>query len=72
VGLNLTTMEIRCTLQNNHGVNEMDGTVRGNIKPGSKVRVVKKQDQRSGKLTEDIALKVLTNSQTDHQTFFII
>lgn len=30
----------------------MDGTVRNNIKIGSKVLVVQKQDQRSGKLTE--------------------
>lgn len=42
----------------------MDGTKRSNIKPGDKVKVVKKQDQRSGKLTEGIVLKLLTNSAT--------
>ena len=40
----------------------MDGTKRENIKIGSKVLVVQKQDQRSGKLTEGVVLKLLTNS----------
>lgn len=40
----------------------MDGTVRSNIKPGMKVQVVQKQDQRSGKLTEGIVMRLLTNS----------
>jgi len=40
----------------------MDGAKRANIKPGSKVRVVQKHDQRTGKLTEGIVLKILTNS----------
>lgn len=43
----------------------MDGTVRSNIKPGMKVQVVQKQDQRSGKLTEGIVMRLLTNS-TNH------
>lgn len=30
----------------------MDGTIRSNIRIGSNVRVVQKQDQRTGKLTE--------------------
>lgn len=42
----------------------MSGTVRQNIKPGIKVRVVQKQDQRSGKLTEGVVSKLLTNSAT--------
>lgn len=42
---------------------QMDGTVRSNIKIGSKVMVVQKQDQRTGKLTEGIVMKILTNSQ---------
>lgn len=42
----------------------MDGTIRKNIKPGTRVRVVQKQDQRSGKLTEGVVLKLLTNSPT--------
>ena len=33
-----------------------------NIKPGSKVRVVQKQDQRSGKLTDGIVQRILTKS----------
>ena len=41
----------------------MDGTNRGNIKPGTRVAVVQKQDQRSGELTEGIVKKILTNSQ---------
>jgi len=35
---------------------------RENIKPGSKVRVVQKQDQRSGKLTDGIVQRILTTS----------
>ncbi|SUY47579.1 Uncharacterized conserved protein (DUF2196) [Clostridium putrefaciens] len=41
----------------------MIGTKRDNIKIGSKVTVVQKQDQRSGKLTEGIVKRILTNSQ---------
>ncbi len=33
-----------------------------NIKPGSKVRVIQKQDQRSGKLTDGIVQRILTKS----------
>ncbi|SFB35368.1 YwbE family protein [Clostridium frigidicarnis] len=40
----------------------MDGTKRENIKPGTKVMVVQKQDQRSGKLTEGVVKRILTNS----------
>lgn len=40
----------------------MDGTKRNDIKPGIKVMVVQKQDQRSGKLTEGVVKKLLTNS----------
>ena len=42
----------------------MDGTKRKNIEVGMKVKVVQKQDQRSGKLTEGIVSRILTNSQT--------
>jgi uncharacterized repeat protein (TIGR03833 family) len=41
----------------------MDGTIRKDIKVGAKVLVVQKQDQRSGKLTEGVVQKLLTNSQ---------
>ncbi|MGL4335265.1 MAG: YwbE family protein [Turicibacter sp.] len=40
----------------------MDNTKRGNITPGSKVLVVQKQDQRTGKLTEGVVKRLLTNS----------
>lgn len=41
----------------------MNGTVRKNIKIGSNVKVVRKQDQRTGKLTEGKVMRILTNSQ---------
>lgn len=40
----------------------MENNMRENIKIGAKVNVVKKQDQRSGELTEGIVLKILTKS----------
>ncbi len=40
----------------------MDGTRRSNITIGAKVMVVQKQDQRSGKLTDGVVKKILTNS----------
>lgn len=40
----------------------MDGTIRENIKQGTKVKIVQKQDQRSGKLTEGVVQKILTKS----------
>jgi uncharacterized repeat protein (TIGR03833 family) len=42
----------------------MLGTKRENIKQGSIVRVVQKQDQRWGKLTEGVVSNILTNSAT--------
>ena len=42
----------------------MSGTKRSNIKPGLHVRIVLKQDQRSGKLTEGIVKDILTKSPT--------
>ncbi len=41
----------------------MNGTIRKDIKIGTKVLVVQKQDQRSGKLTEGVVKKLLTNSE---------
>jgi uncharacterized repeat protein (TIGR03833 family) len=41
-----------------------DGRNRDAIKIGSKVAIVLKQDQRSGKLTEGIVKNILTNSPT--------
>jgi uncharacterized repeat protein (TIGR03833 family) len=40
----------------------MNGTVRSNIKSGTKVMVVEKQNQPSGKLTEGVVKDILTNS----------
>ncbi len=40
------------------------GNTRANIRPGSLVRIVLKQDQRSGKLTEGIVKDILTKSPT--------
>jgi len=37
---------------------------RENIKFGSRVKVVQKADQRTGKLTEGVVAKILTNSPT--------
>lgn len=42
----------------------MNGQKRSNIKPGLKVAIVLKKDQRSGKLTEGIVKDILTNSAT--------
>lgn len=42
----------------------MDGKRRADVKIGCRVLVVQKQDQRSGKLTEGIVIRLLTNSAT--------
>ena len=42
----------------------MDGQKRANIKPGLRVKIVLKQDQTTGKLTEGIVKDILTNSST--------
>jgi uncharacterized repeat protein (TIGR03833 family) len=42
----------------------MDGQKRSDIKPGMRVRIVLKQDQSTGKLTEGIVKDILTNSST--------
>lgn len=40
----------------------MNGNSRSNIRPGLRVRVVRKQDQSSGMLTEGIVADILTRS----------
>lgn len=40
----------------------MEGTIRNNIHPGTKVLVVQKPHQRTGELTEGIVQDLLTNS----------
>jgi uncharacterized repeat protein (TIGR03833 family) len=47
-------------------MNIMDGTMRKGIKPGRRVKVVQRQDQRTGKLTEGIVKRILTNSDMHH------
>ena len=42
----------------------MQGIKRADIKPGLLVRVVAKEDQRTGRLTEGIVKDVLTKSPT--------
>jgi uncharacterized repeat protein (TIGR03833 family) len=45
----------------------MDGKNRANIKPGIKVLIVLKKDQRSGKLTEGIVKDLLTSAPVHHR-----
>ena len=42
----------------------MNGNNRSDIKPGVHVKVVQKQDQRSGKLTQGIVKDLLTKAST--------
>lgn len=42
----------------------MDGKKRSDVKPGIKVNVILKQDQRSGKKTQGVVKDLLTNSAT--------
>jgi len=43
-------------------MNSNNNTKRANILVGTKVEVVQKQDQRSGKLTSGVVKRILTNS----------
>lgn len=43
---------------------ERDGRSRKNIQPGSRVNIVQKQDQRTGRLTSGIVQSILTRSKT--------
>lgn len=42
----------------------MSGNTRSQIEVGQTVRVVQKQDQPSGKLTDGVVARILTNSAT--------
>jgi uncharacterized repeat protein (TIGR03833 family) len=42
----------------------MNGTNREDIRPGLRVSIVLKEDQRSGKLTEGVVKDILTKSPT--------
>lgn len=52
------------TVMRKYGGSMMDGRNRADIKAGAHVLVVKKQDQRSGKLTEGSVMDILTKSPT--------
>ncbi|MDF1616281.1 YwbE family protein [Petrocella sp. FN5] len=41
----------------------MEGSERDSIRLGMTVKVVQKQDQKSGQLTEGVVKKILTNSK---------
>lgn len=45
----------------------MNGTERKYIKAGVKVKVVQKQHQRTGELTEGVVKDILTNSAVHHR-----
>lgn len=40
----------------------VNGTERKNIRPGIRVKIVQKQHQRTGQLTEGVVKDILTNS----------
>lgn len=42
----------------------MNGQIRSQVKIGAKVKIVLKADQRTGKLTEGVVGRLLTNSPT--------
>lgn len=42
----------------------MDGTRRSALRPGVRVRIVQKQDQLTGRLTEGVVREILTRSPT--------
>ncbi|MBA3012664.1 MAG: YwbE family protein [Proteobacteria bacterium] len=42
----------------------MDGQKRADIQKGITVKVVQKQDQRTGQLTQGVVQEILTNSKT--------
>ena len=44
----------------------MEGTQRKNIKPGLRVNIVLKKDQRTGTLTEGVVKDILTKSPNHH------
>lgn len=55
--------DCRYILERNRNMeNKRDGRQRRNISPGDAVRVVLKNDQRTGKLTDGTVKDILTNS----------
>jgi uncharacterized repeat protein (TIGR03833 family) len=53
-------------LRENHGIEKLNGTKRITIRPGLKVSIVLKKDQRSGKLTRGTVKDILTKSPIHH------
>lgn len=45
----------------------MNGTERKNIKPGTRVKIVQKEHQRTGQLTEGVVKDLLTSSAVHHR-----
>jgi uncharacterized repeat protein (TIGR03833 family) len=45
----------------------MIGTERKNIRPGIRVKIVQKQHQKTGQLTEGVVKDILTNSAVHHR-----
>jgi len=45
----------------------MNGTIRANIQPGARVKIVLKKDQKTGKLTEGIVKDLLTSVPKHHR-----
>jgi uncharacterized repeat protein (TIGR03833 family) len=45
----------------------MNGTERKNIRPGISVKIVQKQHQKTGQLTEGIVKDILTHSAVHHR-----
>ena len=45
----------------------MGGTQRKDIRPGVRVKVVQKPNQRTGELTEGVVKDILTNSAVHHR-----
>ena len=43
-------------------MDDKNGKNRSDVKPGARVSIVLKQDQRTGKLTDGIVADILTNS----------
>jgi uncharacterized repeat protein (TIGR03833 family) len=46
---------------------DMDGTIRADIKPGMRVNIILKKDQRTGILTEGIVKDLLTSAPKHHR-----
>lgn len=46
---------------------EIDGRIRNNLKPGQTVDIVLKQDQRTGKLTTGVVKRILSPGSNHHR-----